>query len=157
MLKAHSLILLSLVWLLLFASCDPHIAYEKNNRIDDYRWNRDSVAQFSAHIVDVSQPYQIAVNVRHNNFYPYTNLVFSVEQQHASGKDTTYNIELSLAKEDGRWLGQSAGNLYHIKEPIIKTYLFPDTGVYHFSVQHHMEDHELMGITDIGLLIAQKP
>ncbi len=157
MLNAQSLIYLSLCYLLLLASCDPHIAYEKNTRIDDYSWNRDSVALFTTRINDTTQAYEIAVNVRHSNFYPYTNLVFTVQQQLASHTDTTYSVELSLAKEDGRWIGKSAGNLYHIKHSVLKMHHFSDTGVYHFSVQHHMQDHHLKGITDVGLVIAKQP
>lgn len=157
MLKTHSLTYLSFLWLLLLVSCDPHITYEKNMRIKDYRWERDSVPQFAVQISDASRPYEISVNVRHNNYYPYTNLVFSLREQQLSRIDTSYRVELSLAKPDGRWIGQSAGNLFHINYPILETYTFPDTGLYHFSVKHHMEDHQLKGITDLGLKIVQKP
>lgn len=157
MLRVHSLTYLCFIGLLVLISCDPHIAYEKNTRINDYRWNRDSVARFDVHIIDASLPYEISVNIRHNNFYPYTNLVFSLQQQYALKEDTAYTMELSLAKSDGRWVGQSAGNLYHINYPILERHHFPDTGVYRFSIQHHMEDYQLRGITDIGLKITEKP
>ncbi|MCL7988445.1 gliding motility lipoprotein GldH [Sphingobacterium sp. lm-10] len=158
MLRVHSMIYLGFfLGLLLLASCDPHIAYEKNTRINDCRWNRDSVAQFDVHIVDASQPYEVSVTIRHNNFYPYNNLVFSLEQRPALKDDTTGTVELSLAKSDGRWIGQSAGNLYLINHTVLERYHFPDTGMYQFSVKHHMEDHQLRGITDVGLKIAQKP
>ena len=48
----------------------------------------------------------------------------------------------------------------HLDEPVMsvlleQNYQFPDTGIYHMTIQHGMRDSVLRGITDIGLEIRR--
>ncbi|MFD2598284.1 gliding motility lipoprotein GldH [Sphingobacterium corticis] len=159
MLKRAQAIWPSIVFLVsaLLCSCDKNVVFDQHSPVKDNYWERDSLAQFDVHIQDAKQKYHLLVDVRHNNFYPYTSLVFDLREQHESGLDTTYNAALQLTKPDGRWTGKSAGNLYHNVHSIQKNYSFPDTGTYHFSIRHLMEDQRLKGVTDIGLKIVTSP
>lgn len=68
-------------------------------------------------------------------------------------KEYIFRKELKLAQLDGKWTGKSAGSLYTQQSLIHKDYVFPDTGVYHFSIEQNMRDNPLMEISDVGLNI----
>jgi gliding motility-associated lipoprotein GldH len=61
-----------------------------------------------------------------------------------------------LAESDGRWLGNSAGNLYGQTVLLRENFTFPDTGKYVFSVGQSMRENPLRGINDVGIKIIKR-
>jgi len=63
---------------------------------------------------------------------------------------------MKLAETDGRWLGNTAGNLYEQSKLLIDDFTFPDTGKYVFSIQQNMRENPLRGINDVGIKLIKK-
>lgn len=141
---------------LLFASCEQGALYEKNVSVESHKWYDDTIPSFEIHIDDAQAIYDIYVNLRHNKDYRFSNIFFLLHEKGPDLKDTAYRHEATVAEADGRWVGRSAGNLYHIEHWAKQGFVFPDTGVYTFAIEQNMRSNPLEGVTDVGIKVVKK-
>ncbi|MEC3878027.1 gliding motility lipoprotein GldH [Parapedobacter sp. 10938] len=147
------------VWRLVFVlgmlivSCTGTAVLDKNIAIADNTWHYDDQPQLTAHITDTVQRYDIYLNLRHTPGYRYSNIFLLVHQSGPSMQDTTERIELRLAESDGRWLGRSTGSMYAYQQLIKENVHFPDTGLYHFTIEQNMRENPLHEVTDVGIRV----
>ena len=131
-------------------SCRNDIVYGRFVPISSEQWELDSVAQFDYTIEDADAVYQMLLYVRHTERYPYQNMwLFVSDSMHC---DT---IEFYLADDRGQWLGDKHHGFIEMPVLLESAKQFPDTGVYHLTVQHGMRDSVLRGVADIGLEIVK--
>ena len=64
-------------------------------------------------------------------------------------------ISADLADVYGKWYGKGM-SLYNLSIPYETSVLFPDTGIYVYSIRQGMRENPLKGITDIGLKVSKK-
>jgi gliding motility-associated lipoprotein GldH len=105
---------------------------------------------FEYSITDQSADYRILVYVRHTERYPYQNMWLFIND--GVRRDT---IEFYLADDRGQWLGNKHHGFIEMPVLIEDNYHYPDTGVYHMSIQHGMRDSLLRGVADVGLEIIK--
>ena len=67
--------LLFLIILICFTSCDKKRIFDEYKSVGQ-TWHKDSVVSFSFSQKDTLKPYNLFVNLRNNNKYPYNNLFF---------------------------------------------------------------------------------
>ena len=141
-----------------FIGCKHDIVYSQFHPIPDSdrtivsseKWHVDSVLHFDYRIQDTIQDYRILLYVRHTERYPYQNMWLFVENNHR--RDT---IEFYMADDHGRWLGDKQHGFIEMPVLFEESIHFPDTGVYHLSVQQGMRDTLLRGVVDIGVEIRR--
>lgn len=105
-------------------------------------------------IEDNTIPYNLSLEIRNNNRYPYQNLwLFCVEEQPV-GPVRRDTFECMLADEYGKWKG-SGISIHHLSVPIRTKHIFPHKGRYVFSVRQGMREEKLKGIEEIGLHIEK--
>ncbi|NQD70509.1 gliding motility lipoprotein GldH [Sphingobacterium shayense] len=145
-----------LLTVLFFTRCTNDVFYQVNKPIENRAWTYAQVPTFNIEIKDNSKPFDLWVNIRHTGEYDYANLFILVHQEGPRNQDTTYRHELTLARQDGRWLGHNAGNLYENQLLLKENYTFPDTGVYTVGIEQNMRENPLREITDVGVQLIQK-
>lgn len=89
---------------------------------------------------------------RNNNNYPYQNLWLFLVVENKEQTILSDTIELQLANDFGKWIGDGWGTRYHT------TYSYPDPiaikgDSLRIGIVHGMRDKSLRGITDIGISI----
>ncbi len=119
-------------------------------------WDYDFQPQYTIDVDDKQARYDIFVNIRHNAYYPYHNLFLLLHEKGKGLRDTAFRYELQLAEDEGKWLGNSAGNLYEQSALVKENVSFPDTGKYTLSLEHNMHENPLRGINDVGIKIIKK-
>lgn len=103
-------------------------------------------------IDDISIPYDIILEIRNNNLYPYQNLWLFCDEELPIGPLNRDTFECVLADELGKWHGHGI-SLFQSSFPIRHHYLFPFKGQYTFSFRQGMRKEKLQGIQEIGLRI----
>jgi len=141
---------------LLLTSCQEGAFYEKNSVIPGQLWDNGFKPEFQVEVKDKQDKYSLFFNIRHTAYYPYSDFSFHVQQKGKGIQDSVYHYEIKLAEADGRWLGNSAGNLYEQTKLISENLSFPDTGKYVFSIGQSMRDNPIRGINDVGIKIIKK-
>lgn len=132
------------------SSCRNGIVYSHFTPIPSEKWSIDSVQNFEYSITDQNADYRILVYVRHTERYPYQNMWLFIND--GVRRDT---IEFYLADDRGQWLGNKHHGFIEMPVLIEDNYHYPDTGVYHMSIQHGMRDSLLRGVADVGLEIIK--
>ena len=132
------------------ASCHHDIVYSQFCSIPSSNWNIDEEAQFEYAISEIDADYQMIIYIRHTERYPYQNMWLFIEDK---GRIDT--IEFYLSDDRGQWLGDKHHGFIEMPVLYEEDKHFPDTGIYHLSIQHGMRDSVLRGVTDIGLEIIK--
>lgn len=142
------------------------IACDKKRVFDEYKsvgsaWHKDSIISFDLPELDSTQRYDLFINLRDNNNYPYNNLFLIVTLEKPNGYTKVDTLEYEMAAPDGTLLGEGFTDIKESK-------LFYKEGVrfrgkYKVNIKQAVRESgkvpgvtQLEGITDIGLRIEKK-
>jgi gliding motility-associated lipoprotein GldH len=142
-----------LVISLFFLSCDPQRIYEKNINIKRYSWSSENVLKFPVQVKDTSLLYDIYLNIRHADLYPYRNIWIIVGTEFPDGSRSTRRLEVLLANESGRWYGDGLGDIFDYRTLIQEKAYFDQQGTYTFTLEQNMRQDPLPGIMSAGIRI----
>ena len=136
-------------------SCSHNEFFFEYHSFANAEWNRDEPAVFHVNIEDNSQPYNLSIELRNNNSYPFSNIWLFVDYKMPNGNSRADTISADLADVYGKWYGKGM-SLYNLSIPYETLVLFPDTGTYIYSIRQGMRENRLKGISDIGLKVSKK-
>ena len=98
--------------------------YEQYQAIENTLWEKDKIYYFTFQIDDISVPYDLTLEIRNNNLYPYQNLWLFCSEEPPIGSLSRDTIECELADEFGKWYGKGI-SLFQLSFPIRTQYYFP--------------------------------
>jgi gliding motility-associated lipoprotein GldH len=158
MLQKNSILLLAVLFLL--CSCDKKRVFDEYKSLDG-KWNKDSIVSFEFEQKDTVSKYNLFVNIRDNNSYPYSNLFLIVQMQQPGTNLTKVDtLEYQMANPDGSLMGQGFTDVKESKLWYKEKVSFPKPGKYRINIQHAVRQtgkvpgvQELEGITDVGFRI----
>lgn len=146
----------------LLTSCNSNVVISEYRSLNGASWNRDEVLKFSFSEVDTIHAYDMFINVRNDNTFPYSNLFLITSLTTPEGEVLQDTLEYNMALPDGTWLGKGSGSLKENKLWYKENIVFPNSGVYTLEVSHAMRKNgnvqgviSLEGITDVGLEITK--
>lgn len=148
--------LLAIVACLCLYSCSRGIVIDEFVALPNVGWDEDSLAVFRADVVDATKSYDLWLQIRNDNSYPYSNLWLFIDVISANdGVMVRDTVECILAKPSGEWLGGGWGSLYTIECPYRLNTKFASPGRYTFRICHGMREEEIKGIHSLGLRIEE--
>ena len=125
-------------------------------------WDKEQVMLFDFPAPDSTQTYDMYINLRNNEDYPFSNLFLIVNLNFPNGKVVADTLEYEMAKANGEWLGQGFSSLKESKLFYKEDIVFPELGDYEIAIQHAMRKNgnvegvtTLEGITDVGIRIEK--
>ena len=140
-------------------SCDGNRVYDSYQTVSK-SWEKNEIVEFELPQLDSVAPYNLYINVRHTNDYPYSNLFLIGSIKFPNGKIITDTLEYEMAKPDGEWLGTGFSDIKENKLWYKENVRFVEDGTYKVTIQHAMRKNgevsgvnSLEGITDIGFRI----
>jgi len=145
---------------LLLVSCDKKRVFDEYKAING-SWKKDSIVSFSFDQKDTVSKYNLFINVRNNNSYPYNNMFLIVQLQQPGTKLTKVDtLEYQMANPDGSLLGNGFTDIKESKLWYKENVKFPKAGKYTVSIQQAVRKsgevpgvEELDGVTDVGFRI----
>ena len=149
----RTIISLSLLLVLCFSSCDQNRIYEKNISIEKYIWSSSVVPQFTLDIKDTAALYNIYVNIRHADMYPFQNIWLLVGTQFPDSTKASRRIEVMLANDEGKWYGDGLGDIWDFRSLIQENAFFNKAGKYTFTIEQNMREDPLPGIMAVGIRV----
>ena len=136
-------------------SCSHKEIFFDYHSFADAEWDRDIPAVFNVKIEDNSQPYDVSIELRNDDNYPFSNIWLFIDCKIPDGTGRTDTVGVDLADVSGKWYGKGL-SLYNLSIPYETSVLFPDTGTYIYSIRQGMRENLLKGISDIGLKVSKK-
>jgi gliding motility-associated lipoprotein GldH len=152
-------LLLFLVTILLF-SCD------KKRVFDEYKsvgkgWNKDSIVSFELPEVDITKPYNLYVNLRDNNDYPFSNMFLIVSMEQPDKVTKVDTLEYAMADAEGNLLGDGFTDVKESKL-VYKDRMKFKSGKYKIHIRQAVRQtgkvagvEKLEGITEVGFRIEK--
>jgi len=144
-----------LIFLILFSACDKGVVFEKNVSIPDYKWNMNNIVNLETEIKDTTALYNIYINIRNASGYQFSNLFLFLNTTTPAGTMARDTVELILADEGGRWLGNGQGDIWDNRILFKKNFRFPQAGTYKFALQQAMRVNPLPEVADAGIRIEK--
>jgi gliding motility-associated lipoprotein GldH len=139
----------------LFSACDPSRIFDDNKLIDGNQWYYKNAIPFDVHITDTNKLYNVYVNLRISSDYKYNNLFMWVNTTNPAKKTDQRRIEIRVANDGGKWLGNGLGDLYDYQFPVFQKIKFPTSGFYRFELEQNMRDDTLMHVKSAGVRIEE--
>ena len=136
-----------------FLSCSNPAYYEKYQTIEG-QWDKHRELFFIYEIDDSLASYNLTLEIRNNNLYPFQNLWLFCAEEQPEGTIRRDTIECMLADDFGKWKGRGIA-VFHLSVPIRTRHIFPHTGKYTFNIRQGMRDDRLRGIEQIGIRIEK--
>ncbi|GIZ07988.1 gliding motility lipoprotein GldH [Flavobacterium sp. UMI-01] len=144
----------------LFCSCDERRVFDQYQSIGS-AWHKDSIISFHLPVLDSTKKYDVFINLRANNNYPYNNLFLIVTLEKPNGYTKVDTLEYEMAAPDGTLLGEGFTDLKESKLFYKEDVRF--RGKYTVNIKQAVRESgkvpgvtELQGITDIGIRIEKK-
>lgn len=134
-------------------SCDDKRVFEEYADFDQKYWLADSVQYFNFEIDRPETSYNLYLNVRNTNTYPYHNLYVKYQLLDSTGNTITENLvnkNLYDAKT-GEPNGSGLGDIYSHQFLLQENISFVNKGSYRLSLQQYMRQDTLKGIVSVGV------
>lgn len=139
----------------LFCSCDERTVYHTFRSVPLSGWARQDTLSFDVSIDDTLSLYELYVEVRHRNDYPYSNLALLLSYTTpASSCCLMDTLQLNMADERGVWYGKGWSDLY-LHTVHAGTLRLGRRGDYHFRLTGAMSDTLLRGLNDVGIMLRR--
>jgi len=144
-----------LLMVVLLPSCGSRDVYNQYESFADSNWHFDNACRFAVDIKDTSLNYNVYVNIRHTENYPFQNLWLFVESTGADSLQKSDTLELLVADIYGKWQGAGSASLFQLAVPLSVSRRFSVPGEYKYELRHGMRDTVLVGIKNIGIRIEK--
>jgi gliding motility-associated lipoprotein GldH len=136
-------------------SCSNKEIFFEFHSIKNASWNREDNAVFEVNIDNNSNLYDISLEVRNNDDYPFRNIWLFVEFRMPTGSFRTDTINVDLADIYGKWYGKGL-SLHSLSIPYETASRFSYPGTYTYTIRQGMRENPLKGISDVGLKVSKK-
>lgn len=143
-------------------SCAKGLVKSEFQSTDNGTWSKDEPIEFTFSEMDTIPEYDVFINVRNDNNFPYNNLFLIAELNFPDGESVTDTLEYEMALPDGSWLGKGYGSIKENKLWYKENIVFASSGVYTLRISHAMRKNgdvngviNLEGITDVGFEIIK--
>ncbi len=135
-------------------ACQENRIFEQNKAVGP-EWAWGETRRFEVNIRDTVSLYNLFINARHTERYPYANCWLNIQTIGPQGDTLRSRVELRLAEADGSWIGECNTAMCLQRELIGPGQRFPRTGTYTFELEQDMRENPLTGMQDIGIRLEK--
>jgi gliding motility-associated lipoprotein GldH len=146
---------------LFFVSCDKERVFDKYKSING-SWKKNDTIKFTFEEKDTIKPYNLFINIRNNNDYPFNNLFLIVSLKQPDNKVKKDTLEYLMANPDGSLMGEGFSDLKESKLWYQENFIFKKAGAYEITIQQAVREtgniagvDALKGITEVGFRIEK--
>jgi len=139
-------------------SCDEKRVFDEYKSVGA-EWHKDSVISFDIPEMDTVASYNLFLNLRANNKYPFNNLFLIVSMDHPGRLTKVDTLEYQMTDEEGNILGNGFTNIKESKLFYKENIRFKK-GAYKVHIRHAVREtgkitgiEALKGITEVGFRI----
>ena len=149
----YPLLIIAIAVVVVIMSCYERLTYHRYQSVST-TWAVTDTLHFIPEDIDYKGNYRVSVGVRVDDRFGYRNLWLVVEQRTLNGNHSRHRdtVDIILADSRGGWLTEGVA-LHTAEEEVGTTHLEQDER-YEFLVYHIMNDQQLAGINDVGLLLS---
>ncbi|MGX7667794.1 gliding motility lipoprotein GldH [Flavobacterium pedocola] len=163
-LQKNKVFLLGTALTLTLFSCDKQRVFDEYQEIDG-SWHKKQKVSFTFEQQDTVANYNMFINIRNNNDYPFNNLFLIVSMLQPDGVTKVDTLEYLMANPDGSLMGEGFSDVKESKlwyKGYKEKAHFPKKGKYVVSIEQAVREtgkvpgmEQLPGISEIGFRIEK--
>jgi gliding motility-associated lipoprotein GldH len=145
--------------LILLVSCDEKRVFDEYKSVGS-SWKKTDIVSFDIPKLESKKLYNLFLNIRNNNDYPFNNLFLKVSLENPDGLVKVDTLEYQMANPDGSLLGEGFSDVKESKLFFKENIKFDKKGSYKIKIQQAVRqsgkvsgEKELKGITEVGFRI----
>ncbi len=146
---------------ILLVSCDKKRVFDQYKSVGK-EWHKDSIASFTYNNQDTTKAYNLFVNLRSNNDFPFNNIFLIVAMEAPGGLTKVDTLEYQMANPDGTLLGDGFSDVKESKLYFKEKYKFKSIGDYKIGIMQALRQNgkvngveSLAGITEVGFRVEK--
>ncbi|MEZ0007334.1 gliding motility-associated lipoprotein GldH [Flavobacterium sp. 28YEA47A] len=146
---------------ILLVSCDKKRVFDQYKSVGK-EWHKDSIASFTYNSQDTTKAYNLFINLRSNNDFPFNNIFLIVAMEAPGGLTKVDTLEYQMANPDGSLLGEGFSDVKESKLYFKEKYKFKSLGDYKIGIMQALRQtgkvngvESLAGITEVGFRIEK--
>ncbi len=154
-------VFVALVILVVCSSCDSTVVWSETQSVAG-TWDKQEEVIFSVSNLDSLKNYNIFINLRNTNDYPFNNVFLIAAIEFPYGKIITDTLEYKMAHPNGEWMGAGIGSVKENKLWLRENIQFSENGNYNIILTQAVRNNgetegvsQLPGITDVGISIEE--
>lgn len=148
-------LILFIIGALVLSACEQSRVYDKNMSIDASGWAYGERLTFEVMVNDTALTYNMFINVRHRDTYPYNNLWLDLTTQFPDSTSANSKVNVELSEPEGEWTGNCVDGICYNSVLIQKNFRFPAEGKYLFTIEQDMRMNPLPGLMDVGMRVEK--
>lgn len=148
-----------ILMIIALASCDKDRFFDAYTNIPSRGWHKDSIVSFDLPQADTTRTYNMFINLRTNDDYPFNNLFLIVSLDQPNRITLVDTLEYRMADQDGKMLGEGFSDVKESKLWYKKRVKFKK-GPYKVHIQQALREtgkisgvKSLKGITEVGFRV----
>ena len=145
--------------LFLVISCDKKRVFDQYKSVGN-TWHKDSIVTFELPKLDPKKSFNMYVNIRDNNDYPFNNIFLIVSLEQPNRKIKVDTLEYLMTNSDGTLLGDGFSDIKENKLFYKNNVTFDQKGLYTIHIKQAVRQtgkiegvNALAGISDVGFRI----
>lgn len=151
--KLRNLSIIGLITVLIYMfGCNKNRIFHEVKKFDDYKWNKTERLDFEFTIEQPYIAYELWLNLRYIQGFPYKYLHLLVTITEPDGKIKTNELTIQIISDDKKYIGDGAGSYWDLDYPI-PDYKFNQKGKYKITIEHAMKENILTPIGEVGLTV----
>jgi gliding motility-associated lipoprotein GldH len=154
--KLHKILFLAYIGVIAFSQgCNKpeNTMAEEFQEIQNNTWLWSDSKTFTFSIDDSTHFSNFYIGLRIQGTYAYSN-IWLISQIQGNNTNIKEQVQITLADQTGRWLGEGMSNLISYQQPVyLQKKLAP--GTYTWTVSQNMRDEKLIGVADIGIKVEK--
>jgi gliding motility-associated lipoprotein GldH len=151
--------ILFILMVLFVISCDNKLVFDEYKSIGN-SWHQDSILTFKLPKLESKKRFNLFLNVRDNNDYPFDNLFLIVSLDQPNKKVIVDTLEYKMANPDGTLMGEGFTDIKESKLFYKENVPFNQKGEYKIHIQQAVRQtgkiagvENLKGISEIGFRV----
>ncbi|HMX03270.1 MAG TPA: gliding motility lipoprotein GldH [Chitinophagales bacterium] len=153
--RAYSILFSVLVTCFVAAGCEQSRVFDKNTPIDKSGWAYGTALSYEVQINDTTQSYNLYINVRHTDAYPYNNIWINMTTTFPDGTKQTTKVDVPLSEPEGEWMGNCVDGICFNTTLIKSDFFLPQKGKYTFTLEQDMRMNPVPDILDVGIRVEK--
>ena len=159
--KDHKGLLLLILLAVFSGACTTDVLVAEYRSLPGY-WDNKEAVTFQLPELDSLGTYNVFINLRNTNDYPFNNIFLITTMEFPHGKTVIDTLEYRMAYPDGSWMGEGIGSVKDNKLWYKEGVRFFEEGIYTLSIEQAVRNNgqvdgvkELEGIAEVGYSIER--
>lgn len=137
------------------SSCVKNHVYDRNLPLPAAGWAYGEPRNFTVHISDTISLYNMYINFRHTDAYPYNNIWVKLKTVMPDSSVEEKQVNVILSKSSGQWTGSCIDGICYNSVLTDENIVFHQTGDYTFSLEQDMRMHILPEVMNVGIRLEK--